>query len=167
LQCTSVDADTRDATLSAAIRFYGDEADIAQLRRQHVSSTAKVFIERASIGSHGFDSSDYYVRVADKFTELPRIDGDSEGADPFRRVGLTLSESCILSRLWTRASAVDWLSQRRIRIIKVLWSIFCKGMERRKTEARLHFLFFLFSDFLSTCCSNALLSEALNLLKSI
>ncbi|KAL7571734.1 hypothetical protein ACA910_002833 [Epithemia clementina (nom. ined.)] len=166
MRCLPTETEALSTTLFEALRFYGDDAVLAQLKKQHVSSTAKYFIERASFCFDGAESSSFLTQAAVQFSELSGLDGNCGVSDPFRQVGLTLSECCIMSRVWTGISAVDWLSQRRIQNIKVLWSIVCRGTERQ-SETQLDFLFMLFSDFLFHCRSHHLLAQALTLLRSI
>ena len=165
LQCTSSNEERK---LSDALRFYADEDVLVQLKRRYVSSTARYFIEQASFDDDGASGTpSFFARVADKFTELSGLYGDGGVSDPFRQVGLTLSECCIMSRVWSSPSAVEWLGQRRINNIKVLWSIVSRGTETRKSEAQLDFLFLLFSELCSSYLSDPLLQQGLKVLKNI
>ena len=167
LECLSPIEEQISLKLTEVIQRYGEAPGLVQLRTRHISSTAKYFIEYASTATDTAKPHDFLSRIVDKFSELSGVVSESGVTDPFRQVGLTLSEVCIASRSWTSTLAVEWLGLRRIQNMKILWSIISRGSARRRTDLQIEFLFLLFSDICCNCTSTPLLVEALNHLRHI
>mmetsp|Transcript_11538 Transcript_11538/g.23651 ORF Transcript_11538/g.23651 Transcript_11538/m.23651 type:complete len:2147 (-) Transcript_11538:180-6620(-) len=153
--------------ISHFIQYFASDEQAPGLQlKKFVTHTAKYFLQQASLVSSG-ESSAFYAIAAEHFLDICNRFGDQAADSVFEQVGITFSECCIMSRMWVRPSPVEWLGQKRIQCIRLLWTIACRGQQQIAGTIRIDFLLLLFSELFSGRHSPSFLLNLLELWNDI
>ena len=145
---------------SAITSVIGDYTELGKKNLHYISRCFFFVASRFPVESNS------YSRIADAFLDLVHKYGD-KSQDPFLCAGLTVSECCIMSHAWCGPPLVSWVAQRKIHVIKTVWSIAQRASEIHRTPIQMDFLLLLFSEIFTEFRSSHLSAKALALLNEI